>query len=50
MALRNIHSFQNVFDLEVERAGKDKLIVTVAKGSNIKKYTIKEGEKKRIQL
>jgi hypothetical protein len=50
MALRNIHSFQNVFDLQVERAGKDKLIITVTKGSNIKKYTIKEGEKKRIQL
>jgi hypothetical protein len=50
MALRNIHSFQNVFDLEVARAKKDKLTITITKGSNIKKYTIKEGEKKRIQL
>jgi hypothetical protein len=50
MALRNIHSFQNVFDLEVARAGKNKLTITITKGSNIKKYTIKEGEKKRIQL
>ena len=50
MALRNIHSFQNVFDLEVERSGKDKLAVTVTKGGNKKQYIIKEGEKKRIQL
>ena len=50
MALRNIHSFGNVFDLEVERSGMDKLIVTVTKGNSKKQYTIKKGEKKRIQL
>jgi hypothetical protein len=50
MALRNIHSFGNVFDLEVERSGEDKLIVTVTKGNSKKQYTIKKGEKKRIQL
>lgn len=50
MALRNIHSFGNVFDLEVERSGKNKLIVTVKKGNSKKQYTIKKGEKKRIQL
>jgi hypothetical protein len=50
MALRNIHSFQNVFDLEVERVGKNKLAITVTKGETKKKYTVKEGEKKRIQL
>jgi hypothetical protein len=50
MALRNIHSFGNVFDLEVKRAGKDKLAITVTKGNSKKKYIIKEGEKKRIEL
>ncbi len=50
MALRNIHSFGNVFDLEVERSGKDKVVITVSKGNNKKQSTIKEGEKKRIQL
>jgi hypothetical protein len=50
MALRNIHSFGNVFDLEVKRTGKNKLTITVAKGNDKEKYTVKEGEKKRIQL
>ena len=50
MALRNVHSFGNVFDLQVERSGKDKLFITVTKGDNKKQYIIREGEKKRIQL
>ena len=50
MALRNIHSFGNIFDLEVERSGRDKLVITVTKGNNQKQYIIREGEKKRIQL
>jgi len=50
MALRNIHAFGNVFDLEVQRSGKDKLLITVSKGKNKKQYVFKEGEKKRIQL
>jgi hypothetical protein len=50
MALRNIHAFGNVFDLEVQRSGKDKLVITVNKGNNKKQYIFKEGEKKRIQL
>jgi hypothetical protein len=50
MALRNIHSFGNIFDLEVKRSGRDKLVITVIKGSHKKEYTIKEGDKKRIQL
>jgi hypothetical protein len=50
MALRNIHAFQNQFDLEVTRAGKDKLVITVKKGAQKKTYTIKEGATQRIQL
>ena len=50
MALRNIHSFGNVFDLQVERSGRDKLVITVTKGDDKKQYIIREGEKKRIQL
>jgi hypothetical protein len=50
MALRKIRAFQNDFDLEVTRAGKDKLMITVVKGTAKKKYVIKEGATKRIQL
>ena len=50
MALQNIHSFGNVFDLDVERSARGQLIVTVTKGNSKKQYGIKEGEKKRIQL
>jgi len=50
MALRNIHAFQNQFDLEITRAGKNKLRVTVVKGDQKKSYTIKEGATQKIQL
>ena len=50
MALRNIHAFQNVFDLEVVRNGRDKLTITVVKGNERKKFTIKEGATQKIVL
>jgi hypothetical protein len=50
MALRNIHAFQNQFDLEITRAAKNKLRVTVIKGDHKKSYTIKEGATQKIQL
>ena len=50
MALRNIHSFGNEFDLEVARAGAGRLIITVKKGGQEKRYTVKEGTKQKIQL
>ncbi|MFL5811067.1 MAG: hypothetical protein ACJ749_16215 [Flavisolibacter sp.] len=50
MALRNLHAFQNVFDLEVARSVKDKLVVTVVKGGNRKSYTIKDGDRLRVKL
>lgn len=50
MALRNIHSFGNVFDLEVERAGKDKLLVTIKKGGKVFKHQIKDGATQLIKL
>jgi hypothetical protein len=50
MALRNIHAFQNVFDLEVARNGKDKLTITVVKGNERKKFIIKEGAAQKIVL
>jgi hypothetical protein len=50
-ALRKINAFQNTFDVEVARAGKDRLTVTVIKANGgTKKYTIKEGATQRIQL
>jgi hypothetical protein len=50
MALRNIHAFQNQFDLEITRSGKNKLKVIVIKGGQQKSYTIKEGATQKIQL
>jgi len=50
MALRKIKAFQNDFDVEVERNGKDKLSVIVVKGGSEKKYTIREGATQRIDL
>jgi hypothetical protein len=50
MALRNVHSFGNVFDLTVERLPKKKLSITVIRDGKKKSYTIKEGEKKRVSL
>lgn len=50
MALCNIHSFGNVFDLEVARNGKDKLLVTIKKGGKVAKYYIKDGTTQLIKL
>ena len=50
MALRNIHSFGNIFDLEVARASSGKLIITIKKAGQEKKYTIQEGSTQKIEL
>lgn len=50
MALRNIHAFASQFDLEVTRGGAGKLVITVTKNGQEKKYTIKEGVTQKIQL
>jgi cellobiose phosphorylase len=50
MALRNIHAFHNQFDVEVTRAGTNKLKITILKGDQKKSYFIKEGATKEIQL
>jgi len=50
MALRNIHSFGNVFDMEVERGGAGKLTITIKKAGQEKKYSIKEGNMQKIVL
>ncbi len=50
MALRNIHSFGNVFDIEVARSGDDKLLITIKNGSQQKRYTIKDGATQSISL
>ncbi len=51
MALRNIHSFGNVFDLEVKRSKPGKLIILVRSGSGKeKKYEIKDGSTQTILL
>jgi hypothetical protein len=50
MALRNIHSFGTIFDIEVKRAEAGKLNVIIKKAGQEKKYTIKEGATQKIIL
>jgi hypothetical protein len=50
MALRNIHAFQNVFDLEVARTEKNKLTITVINNGQKKSWSINEGKTQKIQL
>ncbi|MBO9198865.1 MULTISPECIES: glucosidase family protein [Niastella] len=50
MALRNVHSFGNVFDLIVHRADKGKLNIVIKKGGKEASYIIKEGASTLIQL
>jgi len=50
MALRNVHAFGNIFDLEVNRGGNGKLNVVVNKNGELKKYSIKEGTTQKVIL
>jgi hypothetical protein len=50
MALRNIHSFGNVFDLVIKRAGNDKLDIIIKKDNQEKKLTIRDGATANIKL
>jgi hypothetical protein len=50
MALRNIHSFGNVFDIVVDRMGAGKLGITIINGQKVKKYILKEGATVQVQL
>lgn len=50
MALKKIHAFQSQFDIEVSRAGKDKLLIRISKGGTIKKYVIEDGATQKILL
>ena len=50
MALRNIHSFGNIFDIEVARASSGKLVITIKNAGEEKKYTIKDGATQKIEL
>jgi hypothetical protein len=50
MALRKIYAFENDFDVEVERSGREKLKITVIKNGQSSSYTIKEGATQKIQL
>jgi glycogen debranching enzyme len=50
MALRNVQAFANTFDLEVTRADKNKLAITVKHSGKVKTYTIKAGATQKIIL
>ena len=50
MALRNVHSFQRVFDIEVTRKSSNQLTVTILEGGKRKSYSIKDGATLKIEL
>jgi hypothetical protein len=50
MALRQVHAFGNVFDLEIQRVGSDKLDVTIKNPGKRRKYQIKSGSTQLIKL
>jgi len=50
MSLNNINAFGTVFDLTVERAGKQKLSILIKNGNKLKKYSIQEGASQMVQL
>ncbi len=43
MALRNIHAFGKVFDMEVSRQGNDKIVITIHQEGQQHIYTLKNG-------
>ena len=50
MALRNVHAFQHVFDLDVVRVKNGKLKIVLTEGNKKKQYVIREGGTQRIEL
>jgi hypothetical protein len=50
MGLRNMQAFGKVFDVEVARAGKGKLSITISDAGQQKKYIISEGATRQIVL
>lgn len=50
MALRAVHAFGTVFDIEVVRVANGKLDIVITKGGQSKKYTIKEGATQGITI
>jgi cellobiose phosphorylase len=50
MALRNVHSFGNVFDIEVKRSNNENLQVVIKKEGSEKRYILEDGERKEIKL
>jgi len=50
MALRNIHAFETVFDLKIERLNNGKMLITIKKPNGADTRTINEGETAQIKL
>lgn len=50
MNLKNIHAFDDCFDVEVKRLDNGKLEVLITHGAKSKKHTIKEGGTLKIRL
>ena len=50
MALKKINAFGQIFDLLVSRAGKQRLNITIKRGSKTQKYTIQVGQSQFVKL
>lgn len=51
MALRKVHAFGSVFDLEVTRVGRERFNVKIARGGSAKKsYVVRTGETASVNL
>jgi hypothetical protein len=50
MALRNIHAFQEIYDLEIKRTSGNKLQVTINSKGKKKTFLISEGSKLSVDL
>lgn len=50
MSLKNIHAFNNVFDVTVSREDKEKLAITISREGKQRRYMIREGDTQLIKL
>lgn len=50
MALNNIHAFGHVFNLQISRQSKGKLLISITEGSKVIKYRIADGGTQAVVL
>ncbi|SCW49468.1 hypothetical protein [Mucilaginibacter sp. NFR10] len=50
MALNNVHAFGHVFNLQISRQNKGKLLISITEGSKVIKYKITDGATQPVVL